>query len=98
MFTFLMYIFPVIYYFSRTSTIEEFPNRPIGNNCNAKELGKSKVDLRKLSSHLPVVPEVTEIIASLDSHPPIKYFLTPAQVSVPDYMRITPTVNKNIFI
>lgn len=57
------------------------------------ELGKSDVDLRQLPFQFPVAA-ATEIDASLDSHPPIKYLLTPTQVSVSDYSKIPPTVNK----
>lgn len=57
------------------------------------EFGKSDVDLRQLPFQFPVAA-ATEIDASLDSHPPMKYHMTPTQVSVPDYSKIPPTVDK----
>lgn len=60
------------------------------------ELGKSDVDLRQLPFQFPVAA-ATEIEASLDSHPPIKYQLLPTQVSVTDYSKIPPTVIKSYF-
>jgi len=60
------------------------------------ELGRSDVDLRQLPFQFPVAA-ATEIDASLDSHPPMKYRLYPAQVSVTDYSKIPPTVNKTYF-
>jgi len=57
------------------------------------ELGKSDVDLRQLPFQFPVAA-ATEIDASLDSHPPMKYKLYPTQVSVTDYSKIPPTVNE----
>lgn len=53
------------------------------------------MDLRQLPFQFPVAA-ATEINASLDSHPPMKYQMTPTQVSVPDYSKIPPTV-KYIF-
>ncbi|XP_025412627.1 uncharacterized protein LOC112685069 isoform X3 [Sipha flava] len=71
--------------------IEESPASPINNDSNAVELGKSDVDLRQLPFQFPVAA-ATEINASLDSHPPMKYQMTPTQVSVPDYSKIPPTM------
>ncbi|VVC37121.1 Hypothetical protein CINCED_3A024573 [Cinara cedri] len=75
----------------KTSSIEESPASPTSNDNSAVELGKSDVDLRQLPFQFPVAA-ATEIDASLDSHPPIKYLLTPTQVSVPDYSKIPPTM------
>jgi len=57
------------------------------------ELGKSDVDLRQLPFQFPVAA-AREIDASLNSHPPMKYHLIPCQVSIPNYFKIPPTVNK----
>lgn len=73
--------------------IEESPASPTNNDSSAVELGKSDVDLRQLPFQFPVAA-ATEINASLDSHPPIKYQMLPTQVSVPDYSKIPPTVRK----
>jgi len=77
----------------RKNIIEESPASPTANDSCAVELGKSDVDLRQLPFQFPVAA-ATEIDASLDSHPPMKYHMSPAQVSVPDYSKIPPTVNK----
>lgn len=73
--------------------IEESPASPTNNDNSAVELGKSDVDLRQLPFQFPVAA-ATEINASLDSHPPMKYQMLPTQVSVPDYSKIPPTVQK----
>lgn len=78
------------------SIIEESPASPTSSDGNAMELGKSDVDLRQLPFQFPVAA-ATEIDASLGSHPPIKYQMFPAQVSVPDYSKIPPTVYYIIF-
>lgn len=60
------------------------------------ELGKSDVDLRQLPFQFPVAA-ATEIDASLDSHPPMKYQMKPTQVSLTDYSKVPPTVLKNYY-
>lgn len=83
--------------YSTKNIIEESPASPTCNNSNAMELGRSDVDLRQLPFQFPVAA-ATEIDASLDSHPPIKYQMFPAQMSVPDYSKIPPTVCFNFFV
>jgi len=75
----------------KKSITEESPASPVRSNSNALELGKSDVDLRQLPFQFPVAA-ATEIDASLDSHPPMKYKLYPTQVSVTDYSKIPPTM------
>uniref|UniRef100_A0A2S2PDL3 Zinc finger CCCH domain-containing protein 6 n=2 Tax=Schizaphis graminum TaxID=13262 RepID=A0A2S2PDL3_SCHGA len=75
----------------KKNIIEESPASPTANDSCAVELGKSDVDLRQLPFQFPVAA-ATEIDASLDSHPPMKYHMSPAQVSVPDYSKIPPTM------
>ncbi|XP_050422736.1 uncharacterized protein LOC126834678 isoform X2 [Adelges cooleyi] len=69
----------------------ESPASPTSNSGTAMELGKSDVDLRQLPFQFPAAA-ATEIQASIDSHPPMKYQLVPTQVSVPDYSKIPPTM------
>lgn len=71
---------------------------------NAAELKKCDVDQRPQPSKLPLevatktdakkitVTDVMEIDASLNSHPPMKYEVKLAQVSVTDYSNIKPMV------
>lgn len=81
----------------RKSIIEESPASPTASDSCAVEFGNSDVDLRQLPFQFPIAA-ATEIDASLDSHPPMKYHMSPTQVSVPDYSKIPPTVDKiNIF-
>ncbi|XP_050538969.1 uncharacterized protein LOC126904221 isoform X2 [Daktulosphaira vitifoliae] len=75
----------------KTMSIEESPASPTCNSDNAIDLGKSDVDLRQLPFQFPVAA-ATEIEASFDSHPPMKYHVLPTQVSVPDYSKIPPTM------
>ncbi|XP_022182958.1 zinc finger CCCH domain-containing protein 4 isoform X5 [Myzus persicae] len=73
------------------SIIEESPASPTASDSCAAEFGKTDVDLRQLPFQFPVAA-ATEIDASLDSHPPMKYHMSPTQVSVPDYSKIPPTM------
>jgi len=78
----------------KKSIIEESPYyylRTICGTSNVVELGRSDVDLRQLPFQFPVAA-ATEIDASLVSHPPMKYRLYLAQVSVTDYSKIPPTM------
>ncbi|XP_008186178.1 zinc finger CCCH domain-containing protein 4 isoform X1 [Acyrthosiphon pisum] len=75
----------------KISIIEESPASPTASDSCAVEFGKSDVDLRQLPFQFPVAA-ATEIDASLDSHPPMKYQMSPTQVSVPDYSKIPPTM------
>lgn len=56
------------------------------------ELDEADIDLRELPFRFPVVV-ATEIEASLYSHPAMRYFLIPLEVSKCDYSNIQPTVN-----
>lgn len=84
-----MYIFPIFFFFFRKISTEE----SLGNDTVAMELEKTDMDLRELPFRFPVAV-AKEIDASLDSHPPIKYLLTPTEVSGTDYTKISPTVNE----
>lgn len=77
----------------RRSIIEKSPASPTAGDSCAVEFGKSDVDLRQLPFQFPIAA-ATEIDASLDSHPPMKYHMSRTQVSVPDYSKIPPTVDK----
>lgn len=86
-----MYHVCLLLFYCSKIVIEESPASPTCSDSNAMELGKSDVDLRQLPFQFPVAA-ATEINASLDSHPPIKYQMFPTQVSVPDYSKTPPTV------
>jgi len=49
-------------------------------------LEKSDIDLRQLTYQFPITT-ATEIEASIDSHPPIKYHILPIEVPVQDYSK-----------